>query len=107
MLSGKQRRDRCVDDKVGTVTPSPPSSTAGTHTPEKGKAGLPAPQVQAIGDSDAESDTTEDLEPEEDPSYSTPVLPSWSDCTLRKQTRGKSDVSRDSKDGAPPPREQQ
>ena len=51
-----------------------------------------------------ESDRTKDLEPEEDSSYSAQVFPSKSDCALRKQTRGKSDGSKDSKDGAPSPK---
>ena len=93
-----------VDGKDGTVTPSPISSTAGTHTAEKSKAGLPADTVQTIGDSGTESDKTEELEPEEDPSYSTPVFSSQSDRILRKRTRGTSDVPKDLKDGAPPPR---
>ena len=45
-----------VDDRDGTVTPSPSPSTAGIPTAEKGRAGLPATPVQIIGDSDAESD---------------------------------------------------
>ena len=93
-----------VDDRNGTVTPSPSPSTAGTPTAEKGRAGLPATPVQIIGDSGAESDKTKDLEPEEDSSYSAQVFPSKSDRALRKRTRGKSDGSKDSKDGAPPPR---
>ena len=93
-----------VDGKDGTVTPSPTSSTAGTHTAEKSKAGLPADTVQTIGDSGTESDKTEELEPEEDPSYSTPVFSSKSDRILRKRTHSMPDVSKDSKDGAPPPR---
>ena len=93
-----------VDDRDGTVTPSPSPSTAGTPTAKKGRAGLPATPVQIMGDSDAESDKTEDLEPEEDSSYSAQVFPSTSDRALRKWTHGKSDDSKDSKDGAPPPR---
>ena len=93
-----------VDDRDGTVTPSPSPSTAGTPTAEKGRAGLPTTPVQIIGDSDAESDKTEDLEPEEDSSYSAQVFPSMSDLALRKQTRSKSDGSKDSKDGALSPK---
>ena len=93
-----------VDDRNGTVTPSPSPSTASTPTEEKGRVGLPATHVQIIGDSGAESDKTEDLEPEEDSSYSAQVFPSKSDRTLRKQTCSKSDGSKDSKDGAPPPK---
>ena len=57
-----------------------------------------------MGDSGTESDKTKDLEPEEDSSYSTQVLPSMSDCALRKWTHGKSDGSKDSQDGAPSPK---
>ena len=73
-----------VDDRDGTVTPSPPLSTAGIPTAEKGRAGLPATPVQIIGDSGTESDKTKDLEPEEDSSYSAQVFPSMSDRALRK-----------------------
>ena len=93
-----------VDDRDGTVTPSPSPSTAGIPTAEKGRVGLPVTPVQIIGDSDAESDKTKDLEPEEDSSYSAQVFPSTSDRALRKRTRGKSDGSKDSKDGAPSPK---
>ena len=93
-----------VDDRDGTVTPSPSPSTANTPTAEKGRAGLPTTPVQIIGNSDTESGKTEDLEPEEDSSYSAQVFPSKSDHALRKWTRGKSDGSKDSKDGAPPPK---
>ena len=93
-----------VDDKDGTVTPSSSPSTAGTPTAEKGRAGLSTTPVQIIGDSDAESDKTKDLEPEEDSSYSAQVFPSTSDRALRKRTHGKSDGSKDSKDTAPPPK---
>ena len=93
-----------VDDRDGTATPSPSPSTASTPAAEKGRVGLPATPVQIIGDSDAESDKTEDLEPEEDSSYSAQVFPSKSDHALRKQTHSKSDGSKDSKDGAPSPK---
>ena len=93
-----------VDDRDGTVTPSPSLSTAGISTAEKGRAGLPATPVQSMGDSGTESDKTEDLEPEEDSSYSTQVFPCTSNCALRKQTHGKSDGSKDSQDGAPSPK---
>ena len=93
-----------VDGRDGTVTPSPSPSTAGIPTAEKGRAGLPTTPVQIIGDSHAESDKTKDLEPEEDSSYSAQVFPSTSDHALRKRTRGKSDGSTDSKDGAPSPK---
>ena len=93
-----------VDDRDGTVTPSPSPSTAGTPTAEKGRAGLPTTPVQIIGDSGTESDKTKDLEPEEDSSYSAQVFPSKSDRVPRKRTHGKSDGSKDPKDGAPPPK---
>ena len=44
------------------------------------------------------------MEPEEDSSYSAQVFPPTSDRALRKQTHGKSDGSKDSKDGAPSPK---
>ena len=94
-----------VDDRDGTVTPSPSPSTAGTHAAEKGRAGLPTTPVQIIGDSGTESDKTKDLEPEEDSSYSAQVFPSKSDRALRKWTRSKSDGSKDSRDSALPPQE--
>ena len=90
-----------VDDRDGTVTPSPSLSTAGIPAVEKGRAGLPATPVQNMGDSGTESDKTEELEPKEDSSYLAQVFPSMSDCALRKRTRGKSDGSKDSQDGAP------
>ena len=93
-----------VDDRDGTVTPSPSLSTVGIPAAEKGRAGLPTTPVQSMGDSDTESDKTEDLEPEEDSSYSAQVFPSMSDRSLRKQTCGKSDGSKDSQDGAPSPK---
>ena len=93
-----------VDDRDDTVTHSPSPSTAGIPTVEEGRAGLPTTPVQIIGDSGAESDKTEDLEPKEDSSYSAQVFPSMSDCALRKQTCGKSDGSKDSQDSAPSPK---
>ena len=74
-----------VDDRDGTVAPSPSPSTAGTPAAEKGRAGLSATSVQIIGDSGAESDKTKDLEPEEDSSYSAQVFPSTSDCAVASQ----------------------
>ena len=59
-----------VDDRDGTVTPSLSLSTAGIPTAEKGRVGLPVTPVQSMGNSGAESDKTEDLEPKEDSSYS-------------------------------------
>ena len=81
-----------------------PLSTASIPTAEKDRAGLPTTPVQSMGDSGTESDKTENLEPKEDSSYSTQVFPSTSDCALRKQTRGKSDGSKDSQDSAPSPK---
>ena len=57
-----------------------------------------------MGDSGTESDKIEELEPEEDSSYSAQVFPSTSDYALRKQTHSKSDGSKDSQDGAPSPK---
>ena len=93
-----------VDDRDGTVTPSPSLSTTGIPAAEKGQAGLPTTPVQSMGDSGAESDKTEDLEPKEDSSYSAQVFPSTSDHALRKWTRSKSDGLKDSQDGAPSPK---
>ena len=93
-----------MDDRDGTVTPSPSLSTAGIPTAEKGRVGLPTTPVQSMGNSGTESDKTKDLEPEEDSSYSAQVFPSTSDRALRKLPRGKSDGSKDSQDGAPSPK---
>ena len=59
-----------VVDRDGTVVPSPSPSTASAPAAEKGRAGLPTTPVQIIGDSGTESDKSEDLEAEEDSSYS-------------------------------------
>ena len=93
-----------VDDRDGTVTPSPSLSTASIPAAEKGRVGLPTTPVQSMGDSGTESDKTEDLEPGEDSSYSTQVFPSTSDRALRKWTHSKSDGLKDSQDGAPSPK---
>ena len=93
-----------VDDRDDTMTPSPSPSTAGTPAAEKGRVGIPMTPVQIISNSDAESDKTEDLEPEESSPYSAQGFPSTSDHVLRKQTRSKSDGSKDSKDSAPSPK---
>ena len=93
-----------VDDRDGTVAPSPSPSTADAPVAEEGRAGLLATPVQIMGDSGTESDKTEELEPEEDSSHSAQVFPSTSDRALRKRTRGKSDGSKDSQDGAPSPK---
>ena len=86
------------------MTPSPSPSTASTFTAEKGRGGLPTTPIQIIGDSDVESDKTMHLELKEGSPYSVQVFPSMSDRVLRKRTRGKSDGSKDSKDGAPSPK---
>ena len=93
-----------VDDRDGTVAPSPSPSTAGAPAVEEGRAGLPATPVQIMGDSGTESDETEELEPKEDSSYSTQVFPSTSERALRKWTRSNSDGSKDSQDSAPSPK---
>ena len=92
------------DDRDSAVPPSPSPSTACAPTTEKSKAGLPATPIQIIGESNTESDKTENLEPEVDSSYSAPVFPPKSDRALRKQTHSKTDSVRDSKDGAPSPK---
>ena len=78
--------------------------SVGAPTAEKNKAGLPTTLIQIIGESDTESDKTENLEPEVDSSYSAQVFPPKSDCALRKRTRGKTDSARESKDSAPSPK---
>ena len=93
-----------VDDRDGTAAPSPSPSTASAPMTGKGRVGLPTTPVQIIGDSGTESDRTEDLEPEEDSSYSAQVFPSMSDRALRKQTHSQSDGSKGSQDGAPSPK---
>ena len=90
-----------VDDRDGTAAPNPSPSTAGAPVAEEGRTGLPTTPVQIMGDSGTESDKTEELEPEEDSSYSAQVFPSMSDRALRKQTCSKSDGSKDPQDGAP------
>ena len=47
------------DDRDGAVPPSPSPSTVGAPTAEKSKAGLPITPIQIIGESDTESDKTE------------------------------------------------
>ena len=93
-----------VDDRDGTAAPSPSPSTASAPTAEEGGAGLPTTPVQIMGDSGTKSDKIEELEPEEDSSYSAQVFPSTSDRALRKWTHSKSDGSKDSQDGAPSPK---
>ena len=93
-----------VDDRDGTAAPSPSPSTAGAPAAEEGGAGLPTTPVQIMDDSGTKSDKIEELEPEEDSSYSAQVFPSTSDHALRKWTRSKSDGSKDSQDGAPSPK---
>ena len=93
-----------VDDRDGTAAPSPSPSTASAPTAEEDRAALPTTPVQLMCDSGAESDKIKELEPKEDSSSSAQVFPSTSDCALRKQTRSKSDGSKDSQDGAPSPK---
>ena len=93
-----------VDDRDSAVPPSPSPSTVSAPTAEKSKAGLPTTPIQIIGQSDTESDKTENLKPKVDSSYSAQVFPPKSDWALRKWTRGKTDSVRDSKDGAPSPK---
>ena len=95
--------EESVDDGGGMVVPSPSPSTASTLTAEKGRAELPATPIQIMGDSEMESNKTEDPEPEGDSSHSAQVVPSTSGRTLRKQMCGKLEGSKDSKDGAPSP----
>ena len=59
-----------ADDRGGTVSPSPSPSTVGTLTAEKSKVGLPTTPIKIIGNSDAESDKINNLEPEVNSSYS-------------------------------------
>ena len=92
------------DDRDSAVPPSPSPSTVCAPTAEKSKAGLPTTPIQIIGESDTESDKTENLEPEVDSSYSAPVFPPKSDHALRKWTCSKTDSARDSKDSAPSPK---
>ena len=92
------------DDRDSAVPPSPSPSVVSAPTAEESKAGLPTTPIQIIGESDTESDKTENLEPEVDSSYSAQVFPSRSDRALRKWTHGKTDSVRDSKDGAPSPK---
>ena len=92
------------DDRDGAVPPSPSPSTVGAPTAEKSKVGLSATPIQIIGESDTESDKTENLEPEVGSSYSAPVFLPKSDRALRKQNRGKTDSVWDSKDDAPSPK---
>ena len=92
------------DDRDSAAPPSPSPSTVCAPTAGSSKVGLPATPIQVIGESDTESDKTENLEHEVDLSYSTPVFPPKSDCALRKWTHSKTDSARDSKDGAPLPK---
>ena len=72
------------DDRDSAVPSSPSPSTVSAPTAEKSKAGLPATPIQIIGESDTESDKTENLEPEAGSSYSAQVFLPKSDCALRK-----------------------
>ena len=92
------------DDRDSAAPPSPSPSTVWVPTAGSSKVGLPATPIQVIGESDTESDKTENLEHEVGPSQSTPVFLPKSDRTLRKWTRSKTDSTRDSKDRAPLPK---
>ena len=92
------------DDRDSAAPPSPSPSTVWAPTAGSSKAGLPATPIQVIGESDTESDKTENLEHEVGPSYSTSVFLPKSDHTLRKRTHSKTDSSRDPKDRAPSPK---
>ena len=63
------------DDRDSMVPPSPSPSTVSAPTAEKSKVGLSTTPIQIIGESDTESDKTENLEPEVDSSYSAQVFP--------------------------------
>ena len=84
------------DDRDSAAPPSPSPSTVCAPTAEKSKVGLPTTPIQIIGESDTESDKTENLEPEVDSPKS--------DHALRKWTHSKTDSARDSRDGAPSPK---
>ena len=92
------------DDRDSAVPPSSSPNTVSAPKAEKSKVGLPTTPIQIIGESDTESDKTENLEPEVDSSCSAQVFPPKSDRALRKWTRSKTDSVRDSKDGAPSPK---
>ena len=79
------------DHRDSAVPPSPSPSTVCAPPAEKSKAGLPTTHIQVIGESDTESDKTENLDHEVDLSYSTPVFPPKSNRALRKQTRNKTE----------------
>ena len=72
------------DDRDSAVPPSPSPSTVSAPTAEKSKVGLPTTPIQIIGESDTESDKTENLEPEAGSSSSAQVFSPKSDCALRK-----------------------
>ena len=66
------------------VPPSPSPSTVSAPTAEKSKAGLTTTPIQIIGESNTESDKTENMDPEAGSSYSAQVFLTKSDWTLRK-----------------------
>ena len=72
------------DDRDGMVPPSPSPSTVSAPTAGKSRAGLPTTPIQIIGESNTESDKTENLEPEAGSSYSAQVFPPKYNRTLRK-----------------------
>ena len=85
-------------DRESAVPPSPSPRIVCVLTAEKSRAGLPATPIQVIGESDTESDKTENLDHKVDSSYSTPVFLPKSDHALRKQTHSKTDSVGDSRD---------
>ena len=92
------------DDRDSAAPPSPLPSTVWAPIVGSSKAGLPATPMQVIGESDTESDKTENLEHEVGSSYSTPVFLPKSNRTPRKWSQSKTDSLRDPKDGAPLPK---
>ena len=79
------------DDRDSAVPPSPSPSIFCAPTAEKSKAGLPTTPIQVIGESDTESDKTENLEPEVDSSSSAPVFqssPQEMDSQQNRQCEG-------------------
>ena len=82
--------------------PAPSPSTVGTPSAEKSRVSSDTTPIQVDDDSEVESDPTEELETEKDPSSSAPAHLILSDRILRKQTRHKSDGPKDSKESAPP-----
>ena len=95
------------DDRDSTVPPSPSPSTVSAPTAEKSKVGLPATPIQIIGESDTESDKTENLEPKIDSSYSAQVFPPSQIIPSGNGLMAKQTVRGTPKMVLPPPRGQQ